>query len=199
MIGIALAGLTALGAAACAPAPQWLIPIPPDIRAQMSRVGILGPPPPKFAYAKPPTPGAGWGYLRGVGLCFDGAFKSGGGEGAPFVILGAIVGCPTIGGLAGAVQNPSDTEVEDARAALERLGGDGALSDALRDDVVALLTRDAPQYAVELLAAAASDGPPLETSADTVVALENLSVALLQCDGDQHIAPPLALYAVLDA
>jgi hypothetical protein len=131
VIGIALAGLIALGAGACAPAPQWLLPIPPDIRAQISRVGILGPPPPQFTYVEPLDP--------------------------------------------------------------------GAFGDALRDDVVALLARDAPQYAVELLAPTASDGPPLETSADTVVALENLTVDLRRCDVAEHVAPPLTLYAAVDA
>ena len=198
VIGIALAGLTALGVVACGPTPQVLAPAPPDVRAQMSRVGILGPPPPQFIYVEPPTPGAGWGYLRGVGVCFDGAFNVGG-QGAPLVILGAIVSCPTIGGLVGAVENPSEAEVAEARTALERRGGDGALGDALRGDLVALLARDAPQYAVDLLAPAAADGPPLETAADTVIVLEKLTVELMRCDAAAHIAPPLTLYAAVDA
>jgi len=55
------------------------------------------------------------------------------------------------------------------------------------------------QYVVELLAPAASDGPPLEAAADTVVALENLTVDLRRCDVAEHIAPPLTLYAAVDA
>ena len=203
MIGTALAGLIALGAVACAPAPQWLIPLPPDIRAQISRVGIFGPAPLQFTYVEPRDLGAGSGYLRGAGVCFLGMMAGGAATANTTVILvmtaAAIVSCPTIGGVVGAVQNPSDAEVAEARAALERRGDAGALSDALRGDLVALLARDAPQYAVDLLAPAAPDGPPLETAADTVIVLENLTVELLRCDAAAHITPPLTLYAAVEA
>jgi len=194
VIGTVLAGLIALGIVACAPAPQWLIPLPPDIRAQIARVGIFGPPPPQFTYVEPLNPGAGWGYGRGVDLCLSEAGKSG-----VLVFAGAFVGCPTIGGLVGAVQNPSDAEVAEARTALKRRGDDGALGDALREELVVLLARDAPQYAVDLLAPAAADGPPLETAADTVIVLEKLTVDLRRCDAADHIAPPLTLYAAVEA
>jgi hypothetical protein len=121
------------------------------------------------------------------------------GDGAILMAAAAIVGCPTIGGVVGVVQNPSEAEVAEVRTALERRGGDGALGDALRDDLVALLARDAPQYAVDLLAPAAADGPPLETAADTVVVLEKLTVELRRCDVAKHIAPPLTLYAAVEA
>jgi hypothetical protein len=203
VIGIALAGLIALGAGACAPVPQVLTPLPSDIRAQISRVGIFGPPPLQFTYVEPRNLGAGRGYLRGAGVCFVGMMSGGASSAAPAVYLmmaaAAIVGCPTIGGAVGAVQNPSDAEVAEARAALESRGDAGALGDALRGDLVALLARDAPQYAVDLLAPAATDGPPLETAADTVIVLENLTVELLRCDAAAHIAPPLTLYAAVEA
>lgn len=85
------------------------------------------------------------------------------------------------------------------RDPLERLGGAGEFGDALRGDLVALLARDAQQYAVDLLAPAAPDGPPLETAADTVIVLENLAVELLRCDAAAHITPPLTLYAAVEA
>jgi hypothetical protein len=178
-----------------------LTPLPPDIRAQVARIGIFGPPPPGLTYVEPLDPGAGWGYLRGAGVCFGGMIMgaSSAGHGAALMVAAAIVGCPTIGGLVGVVQNPSEAEVAESRTALERRGGAGALGDALRGDLVALLARDAPQYAVDLLAPAAADGPPLETAADTVIVLENLTVELLRCDAATHIAPPLTLYAAVEA
>ena len=122
-----------------------------------------------------------------------------GGQVRRWCFAGAIVGCPTIGRLVGAAQNPSEAEVAEARTALKRRGDDGALGDALREDLVVLLARDAPQYAVELLAPTASDRPSLETSADTVIALKKLTVELRRCDAADHIAPPLTLYAAVEA
>jgi hypothetical protein len=199
-IGIALAGLTALGAGACTPMPQVLAPAPPDVRAQMSRVGILGPQPPLVTHEEPPTTGAGWGYLRGVGVCFRDMLEAamGMGYGGGFAFFGAVAGCPTIGGVVGAVRTPSDAEVVEARTALERIGRESTLGDALRGDLAALLARDAPQYAVALLAPDDSEAPPLGAPVDTVVALGRLTVDLMQCDTHTHIVPPLTLYATVD-
>ncbi len=112
--------LVELAAAACAPTPQVLAPAPLEARSHIHRIGILGPPPPPVTYGEDPTPGAGRGYLKGVGVCFGRMLEGppGTGQGIFLAVPAAIVGCPTIGGLVGAVQNPSPAEVEAARAAL---------------------------------------------------------------------------------
>ena len=198
LAGVVLAGLATLGMVACTHS-QVLAPVPPEIRGQIHRIGILAPPLPQWRYAEPPAQGAGWGYLRGVGVCFGGALSSGGGQGAPFVLALAIVGCPTVGGLVGAVQNPSVAEVTEARATLEPIGSAADIGEALRGNLVALLARDAPQYGVRLLTPDEADQLPLGLPVDTVLALENLRVELLQCDTASHVTPPLTLYTVVDA
>ena len=199
-IGTALAGLSALGAVACTPTPQMIAPAPPEARGHIHRIGILGPPSSQFNYDTPPAPGAGWGYLRGVGVCFLGMLEGGShaGDGAILMLAGAIVGCPTIGGLVGAVQNPSEAVAAEASAALERLGAE-TRGDALRGDLAALLARETPQYTVVLLAPDEPDRAPPEPTVDTTVALDKLQVTLKQCDTGTYILPPLNLYAAVDA
>jgi hypothetical protein len=188
--------LVGLAAAACAPAPQVLAPAPLEARSHIHRTGILGPPPPPITFGEDPTPGAGWGYLKGMGVCFGRMLEDPGpGEGIILALPAAIVGCPTIGGLVGAVQNPSAAEVEAARAALEQFRGDGDIGEALRGELAALLARDIPQYEVSVLGRAGRDRDSPPSDVDTLIELDNLSVALMQCDGDTHILPSLALYA----
>jgi hypothetical protein len=200
-IGIVFACFTALGVVACArtPIPYVLTPAPPEARADISRIGILGPPPPEFTNEEP-KPGAGWGYLRGVGYCFADTLgvASAAVQPEPIVLAWAIVGCPTIGGLVGVARSPSDAETVEARAALERIGGEGAFGDALRAELARQLAQDAPQYTVALLAPDGTD--PLGAPVDVVVALTDLSVMLMQCDRARRwVPPPLTLYAAVDA
>jgi hypothetical protein len=101
------------------------------------------------------------------------------GDGAALMLPFATIGCPTIGGLIGAVQSPSETEVQEAHAALESGCGPEHLGEALRGDLGALLARDAPQYQVTLLAPSEAEQPPAALAPDTVIALENLRVALV--------------------
>jgi hypothetical protein len=194
-----LVGLATLGMVSCTYT-QVLAPVPPDIRGQIHRVGIPAPPLPQWRYPEPPAQGAGWGYLRGVGVCFEEMTKVltsdvGVLVGVPLM----IVGCPTVGGLVGAVQNPSVAEFTEARAAVDTIGGAEEVGEALRGDLVALLARDAPQYPVRLLTPDEVDQLPSGLPVDTVMALENLRVELLQCDTASHVTPPLTLYAVVDA
>ena len=197
---MALAGFAVLGAVACTPTPQVLAPVPQEIRGQMHCIGIPAPPLPQWRYREPPAQGAGWGYLRGMGLCFlemTNVLTSEVG-----VLIGVplmVVGCPTVGGLVGAVQNPSAAEVTAVRAAVEPLGSAADVGEALRGNVAALLARDAPQYAVRLLTPDEAEQLPPGLPVDTVIALENLRVELLQCDTASHVTPPLTLYAVVDA
>jgi hypothetical protein len=205
VVGIVLAGATGFGAAACVRnlAPQMLAPVPPELRAQIHHIAILGPPPPRFFYEKSAS-GAGWGYLRGMGGCFGGALAGGGAVGkdalgAAAVLAAGIVGCPTIGGLVGAVRNPSDSEVAEARVALERVAGEATLDAALRRDLAAQLARGAPRYEVALWTSDRPDQPLPDVPVDTVLTLENLRVTLLHCGEDYYIVPPLTLYAIMDA
>lgn len=189
---VALCGV-ALGAAACARTPQMLTPARPEARAHISRIGILGPPPLRFTYGEPPPPGgAGAGYERTVKECFEGAAATV----HPIPLLAASVLCPTVFGALGAALTSSEAEVAEARAALERVGAEN-VGDALRGDLVVLLARDAPQYAVALLGPDGTD--PLGAPVDTVVALKNLSVTLMPCSRRSTSGAPLTLYAAVDA
>jgi len=196
---LAVLVLVAFGALACTPVPQMLAPASPDARAHIHRIGIRGPASALVTYDKPPTPGAGSGYGHGVAACFD-PLKNG----APVdflsaaVFLGMLVGCPTIGGLQGAARNPSEGELAEARAAVDRLGAE-TRGDALRGDLVALLARDLPAYPVALLAPDAPDGARPEPPVDTLVNLVWFQVYLMQCDTDRHTVPPLTLYAWVHA
>ncbi len=121
------------------------------------------------------------------------------GQGAALALAMAIVGCPTIGGLVGAVQNPSAAEVEEARAALEQFRGESDIGEALRGDLAALLARDTPQYEVSVLEREGRDRYSVASHVDTVIGLDNLVVDLIRCDLGEHILPPLTLYARVDA
>lgn len=195
-----LVGLATLGLVACA-YKQVLVPVAPEIRGQIHHIGIAAPPLPQWRYPEPPTQGAGWGYLRGMGVCFGEMAKGGAsaGQGAIILVALMLVGCPTVGGLVGAIQNPSAAEVTEARAAMEPLGGAADVGEALRGNVAVLLARDAPQYAVRLLTLDEVEQLPPGLPVDTVIALEHLQVVLLPCDTASHISPPLTLYAVVDA
>src|SRR5512139_3630059 len=196
---LAVLVFAAIGAVACTHS-QVLAPVPPEIRGQIHRIGIPAPPLPQWRYPVPPAEGAGWGYLRGMGVCFGEMLKPpGAGQAAAIVLALAIVGCPTIGGLVGAVENPSVAEVTEAHAAVEPLGGAADIGEALRGNVAVLLARDAPQYAVRLLTPDEAEQLPPGLPVDTVIALEHLQVVLLQCDTASHLRPPLTLYARVDA
>lgn len=196
---VGVIALVGLAAAACAPTPQVLAPAPLEARSQIHRIGILGPPPPPVTFGEEPASGAGWGYLKGMGACFDGMTRGGSGEGAALIFAAAIVGCPTVGGLVGAVQNPSAAEVEAARAALEQFRGDRDIGEALRGELAALLARDTPQYEVSVLGRDERDRDSAASHVDTLIELDNLVVAFMRCDRHYHTLPPLTLYAAVDA
>jgi len=169
---LAVLVLLVCGAVACVRTPQMRTPAPPDARAYSHRIGILELPPLQLMQPVAPAPGVGAGYKRGVGECFDGGL-------APsYLILAAtLVLCPTVGGAVGVAQNASATEVAEAREALERIGREHPFGDGLRDELAHRLAREAPHYAVALLAPDGTD--PLGAPVDAVVALTNPTVTLL--------------------
>jgi hypothetical protein len=92
----------------------------------------------------------------------------------------------------------SDAEVAEARAGVERIHRENAFGDDLRDDLARLLAREAPQYAVALLAPDGTE--PLGAPVDTLLALTNLNASLLQCSRKRTAAgKPVTLYAWVDA
>jgi len=189
---LAVLVLLVCGAVACVRTPQMRTPAPPDARAYSHRIGILELPPLQLMQPVAPAPGVGAGYKRGVGECFDGGL-------APsYLILAAtLVLCPTVGGAVGVAQNASATEVAEAREALERIGREHPFGDGLRDELAHRLAREAPHYAVALLAPDGTD--PLGAPVDAVVNLVWFQVYLMQCDTDRHTVPPLTLYAWVHA
>lgn len=190
---LAILALVACGAAACTPTRQMVAPTPPDVRARIHHIGILGPPSLQLTYGEP-TPGAGAGYRQGVEDCFSGTLGKGGFLG----IIVSLVGCPTIGGLVGAVANVSEAEVAEARAGLEHIHREHAFGEGLRDDLARLLAREAPHYAVALLAPDGTD--PLGAPVDTVLALTDPQASLLPCSPSSSTAgAPVTLYAWVDA
>ncbi len=190
---LAVLAVVACGAAACTPTRQMVAPTPPDVRARIHHIGILGPPSLQLTYGEP-TPGAGAGYRQGVEDCFSGTLGKGGFLG----IIVSLVGCPTIGGLVGGVANASEAEVAEARAGLERIHRENAFREGLRGDLARLLAWEAPQYAVALLAPDGTD--PLGAPVDTVLALTDPNASLLQCSRRSTTAgESVTLYAWVDA
>jgi len=188
--------LVAWGAVACTPTRQMIAPTAPDAQSHPHRIGILGLPPLQLTYAEPPAPGAGAGYKRGVGECFNGAGHS---MRSPLVFAAAVTLCPTVGGTVGAALNVSATEVAEAQTALARIGREHPFGDGLRGELAHQLVQAARPYAVALLAPDGTD--PLGAPADRVVVLTNPTVTLLsyrrskiRTDG-----APLTLYVSVDA
>jgi hypothetical protein len=189
---LAVLAVVACGAAACTPTPQMVAPTPPDVRARIHHLGILGPPSLRLTYEEP-TPGAGAGYRQGMEECGAAAVTGG--------VIGmtvGLLGCVTIGGLIGAVANVSETEVAEARAGLERIHRENSFREGLRGDLARLLAREAPQYAVALLAPDGTD--PLGAPVDTVLALTDPNASLLPCSRSSTTAgKSVTLYAWVDA
>ena len=196
-LGFALAGLTAL--AACAK-PQLLSPAPTDVRATIQRLGLAAPRLTHVVLVEPLTQGSGPGYLRGMGICFSEMFRGpANGEALLLVVPLSILGCPTVGGIFGAVAAPSQTEVAEARTALERVTDGASFSEDLRDEVAALLARHTPQYQLVLLSP--DDGVPSVggPTVETLLVLDDPLVALKPCDLGEHVVPALTLHAAVNA
>ena len=185
--------------------------LPPEIRAQLGRVGVVSG---RFVPAidvERPTAGKGsaaaWGALRGAGAAlypFSTLAGTCSGRDCGFVVvvmLGVLIGAATVGAVTGAVVGAVTAEsaatVHDAEAALTHALAELKIQETLRDRLVTI-ARDDTGLALEpggdvgpAEEDTAVDYRPLATQGmDTIL---EVSVTRLGLTGDRRVNPLLAL------
>lgn len=190
--------LISFGAIACESKSQLLAPAPAEVRIHIHGLGIVGPPPVRITYPDPTSSASSRGYLAGVDACITRKMRGVTETSAPLTLAFAIVSCP-VGGVADMVETPSEVALGQAYQVVEGVNERVKPGESLRNNVAALLARQTPQYTVELLNAGDHGLPARDVPPDTVLAIENFVVKLLPCAGGEQPAPPLTLYAAVDA